>query len=201
MWDSLPACHGVLSRTVFFSVWSPPGPTESNRAVYADAGLRIMEACLVNVFGEAEVAVVHPHDLEAVVGERTEIIGIGGHDFLGINPPTSEFVEMVNTGPPYNRVKFFELMKKPVMREKIVVAGGKAAWQLADEINGLPGETTNDVIKSLLLLAGAKYITNALQKYVVPMKRGESPTDRTEVSKWLNSVIPDLKNFGMDEVR
>lgn len=70
-----------------------------------------MEACLVNVFGEAEVAVVHPHDLEAVVGERTELIGMGGHDYLGINPPTSEFVEMVNTGPPYNRVKFFELIR------------------------------------------------------------------------------------------
>ena len=124
---------GIIPDWFFFSVWSPPGPTNNNRAVYADAGLRIMEACLVNVFGEAEVAVVHPHDLEAVVGERTKIIGIGGHDYLGINPPTSEFVEMVNTGPPYNREKFFELMKKPVMREKIVVAGGKAAWQLADE--------------------------------------------------------------------
>ncbi|NQE52542.1 hypothetical protein C5S29_03035, partial [ANME-1 cluster archaeon GoMg3.2] len=70
-------------------------------------------------------------------------------------------------------------------------------WQLADEINGLPGETTDDVLKSLLLRAGAKYITNALQKYVGQMKRGESPTDRTEVSKWLNPDIPDLKNFEM----
>ncbi|NOR77019.1 MAG: hypothetical protein GQ523_00995 [Methanophagales archaeon] len=91
--------RGIIPDWFYFSVWSPPGPTKRNRAVYADAGLRIMEACLVNVFGEAEVAVVHPRDLEAVVGERTEIIGIGGHDFLGINPPTSEFVEMVNTGP------------------------------------------------------------------------------------------------------
>ena len=157
--------RGIIPDWFFFSVWSPPGPTESNRAVYADAGLRIMEACLVNVFGEAEVAVVHPHDLEAVVGERTEIIGMGGHDYLGINPPTSEFVEMVNTGPPYNRVKFFELMKKPVMREKIVVAGGKAAWQLADEINGLPSETTDDVIKSIELVADLK----GTRSLLVPM--------------------------------
>ncbi|NQE53763.1 hypothetical protein C5S29_09230 [ANME-1 cluster archaeon GoMg3.2] len=124
-----------------------------------------MEACLVNAFGEAEVAVVHPHDLEVVAGERTEIIGIGGHDFLGINPPTSEFVEMVNTGPPYNREKFFELMKKPVMREKIVVAGGKAAWQLADEINGLPSETTDDVIKSIELVVDLK----GTRSLLVPM--------------------------------
>jgi radical SAM superfamily enzyme YgiQ (UPF0313 family) len=108
-------------------------PRRNGRAVYADFGLRMVEASLAEAFGADEVAVVHPKDLEKVVSSRTAIIGITGHDFLGINPPTSEFVDLVNTGPPYNRVKFFELMRKPVMKEKIVVAGGKAAWQLADE--------------------------------------------------------------------
>ncbi len=125
--------RGIIPDWFFLNVWSPPTPSENGRARYADFGLRIVEACLAEVFGKDEVAVVHPRDLEHMVGSRTEIIGIGGHDFLGINPPTSEFVDMLNTGPPYNRVKFFELMQKPVMREKTVVAGGKAAWQLADE--------------------------------------------------------------------
>ncbi|MBN1761944.1 MAG: B12-binding domain-containing radical SAM protein [Methanomicrobia archaeon] len=93
----------------------------------------MVEASLAEAFGVHEVAVIHPKDLERVVGSRMEIIGISGHDFLGINPPTSEFVDLADTGPPYNRVKFFELMRKPVMKDKIVVAGGKAAWQLADE--------------------------------------------------------------------
>ena len=66
---------------------------------------------------------MHPHDLEAVVGERTEIIGMGGHDYLGINPPTSEFVEMVNTGPPYNRVKFFELINRRTFLVKKAISG------------------------------------------------------------------------------
>jgi len=125
--------QGIIPDWFYFNVFSPPVPRRNGRALYADFGLRIVESCLAEVFGEDEVAVVHPHDLERVVGSRTEIIGVSGHDFLGINPPTSEFVDMVNTGPPYNRVKFFELMRKPVMKEKIVVAGGKAAWQLADE--------------------------------------------------------------------
>ncbi|MHC1610250.1 MAG: B12-binding domain-containing radical SAM protein [Candidatus Methanospirareceae archaeon] len=125
--------QGIIPDWFYFNVWSPPVPRERGRAVYADFGLRIVESCLAEVFGRDEVAVVHPRDLDRVVGSRTEIIGVSGHDFLGINPPTSEFVDMVNTGPPYNRVKFFELMRKPVMKEKIVVAGGKAAWQLADE--------------------------------------------------------------------
>lgn len=125
--------QGVIPDWFYFNVFSPPVRRMNGRALYADFGLRMVEASLAEAFGEDEVAVVHPRDLERVVGSRTEIIGISGHDFLGINPPTSEFVDLINTGPPYNRVKFFELMRKPVMKEKVVVAGGKAAWQLADE--------------------------------------------------------------------
>jgi len=125
--------QGIIPDWSYFNVFSPPVPRKNGRALYADFGLRMVEASLAEAFGADEVAVVHPKDLEDVIGSRTEIIGVSGHDFLGINPPTSEFVDMVNIGPPYNRVKFFELMKKPIMKEKIVVAGGKAAWQLADE--------------------------------------------------------------------
>jgi radical SAM superfamily enzyme YgiQ (UPF0313 family) len=125
--------QGILPDWFYFRVWSPPVPRKKGRALYSDFGLRIIEASLVKEFGEDEVAIVHPRDLEKVVGSRTEIIAISGHDFLGINPPTSEFVDLLDCGPPYNRLKFFELMHKPVMKEKVVVAGGKAAWQLADE--------------------------------------------------------------------
>ena len=125
--------QGILPDWFFFRAWAPPVPRTNLRALYSDFGLRIVEASLAKEFGENEVAVVHPHDLEKVVGSRTEIVAISGHDFLGINPPTSEFADWADCGPPYNRVKFFELMQKPVMREKVVVAGGKAAWQLADE--------------------------------------------------------------------
>ena len=125
--------QGVFPEWFFFRVFSPPVPRKNGRALYSDFGLRLVEASLTKEFGEDEVAVVHPYDLERVVGNRTEIIAISGHDFLGINPPTSEFVDLIDTGPPYNRLKFFELMMKPVMKDKVVVAGGKAAWQLADE--------------------------------------------------------------------
>lgn len=125
--------RGILPDWFFFRVWAPPVPRTNLRALYSDFGLRIVEASLAKEFGEDEVAVVHPHDLEKAVGSSTEIIAISGHDFLGINPPTSEVVDLVNRGPPYNRVKFFELMQKPLMKERVVVAGGKAAWQLADE--------------------------------------------------------------------
>jgi radical SAM superfamily enzyme YgiQ (UPF0313 family) len=129
--------QGILPDWLYFLVFAPPVPRKDGRAVYADFGLRMVEASLLESgFSEEEVAVVHPKDLGRMVGDETGIVGIGGHDHLGINPPTSEFVDLTRTGPPYNRVKFLELMRK--LRElrgsfdfKVVV-GGKSAWQLAD---------------------------------------------------------------------
>lgn len=46
-------------------------------------------------------------------------------------------------------------------------------------------------IKSWLLSAAAKRMANVLKKYVNKMKKGEPPTERREVSKWLN---PDISN-------
>ena len=77
------------------------------------------------------MAVVHPRDLSRVAGRDTRIVSISGHDFLGINPPTSTFTDFVRSGPPYNRMKFLELMHHPVMSRVTTVAGGKSAWQLA----------------------------------------------------------------------
>lgn len=125
--------RGILPDWLYFWVFAPPVPRKDGRAVYADFGLRMVEASLLeNGFSEEEVAVVHPKDLEKVVGDETEIVAIGGHDHLGINPPTSEFVDLVQTGPPYNRVKFLELVRKPILRDVKVIVGGKSAWQLAD---------------------------------------------------------------------
>ncbi|HWQ19033.1 MAG TPA: radical SAM protein [Methanotrichaceae archaeon] len=125
--------RGILPGWLYFMTFAPPVPRMNGRAMYSDFGLRIIEASLLaDGFGEDEVAVVHPRDLRMMVGDDTEIIGITGHDFLGINPPTSTFVDVIRTGPPYNRVKFLELLRKPVMRKATVVVGGKGAWEVAD---------------------------------------------------------------------
>ncbi len=125
--------QGLLPDWLYFRMFAPPVPREDGRAVYADFGLRMVEASLLeNGFSEEEVAVVYPRDLEKMVGDETEIVAIGGHDHLGINPPTSEFVDIVQSGPPYNRMKFLELVRKPILRDVKVVVGGKSAWQLAD---------------------------------------------------------------------
>jgi radical SAM superfamily enzyme YgiQ (UPF0313 family) len=93
----------------------------------------IESSLLTHGFTEDEVAVVHPRDLSTIVGKETGVISVSGHDLLGINPPTSTFVDLVRTGPPLNRVNFLRLMRHPAMKEATVVVGGKAAWQVAHE--------------------------------------------------------------------
>ena len=125
--------RGILPDWFYFRLLAPPVPRKNGRAVYADFGLRMVEASLIEAgFSAEEVAVVHPRDLEKMVGEETEIVAISGHDLLGLNPPTSEFADLVRTGPPYNRSKFLELIRKPILMDVKVVVGGKSAWQLAD---------------------------------------------------------------------
>jgi len=124
---------GLIPEWLYFRFIAPPVPRKNGRALQSDFGLRIVEAVLKREFGGDAVAIVHPKDLERVAGEETKVIAITGHDYLGLNPPTSEFADLCPKGDPLNRKKFLELMSKEIMKEKIVVAGGKAAWQLADE--------------------------------------------------------------------
>jgi radical SAM superfamily enzyme YgiQ (UPF0313 family) len=125
------APSGIMPDWMFFHAFGPPVPRKHGRALFADGGVRSIEAALLSHgFTEDEVAVVHPRDLSRMAGDETRIVSISGHDFLGINPPTSTFSDFVRTGPPYNRMKFFALMEHPVMRKVTTVAGGKSAWQL-----------------------------------------------------------------------
>ncbi|HZD43667.1 MAG TPA: radical SAM protein, partial [Methanomicrobiales archaeon] len=126
------APRGILPDWFFFFAFAPPVVRKNGRAVFSDLGLRTIEAALIrDGFSEEEVAVVHPLDFKKMIGDETRIVAIGAHDPLGINPPTSTFVDIARTGPPYNRVKFLELMKNPYLSNLTTIVGGKGAWQVS----------------------------------------------------------------------
>src|SRR5512137_2900120 len=124
---------GIIPDWLFFPIFAPPVRRVNGRAIYSDFGLRMIEAALLDDgFEREEVAVVHPRDLKRVVGAETQICGISGHDLLGINPPTSTFVDFTRRGPPFNRMKFYELLDDQYLDNLKVVVGGKGAWQVAN---------------------------------------------------------------------
>ena len=75
---------GILPDWIYFNAFAPPVPRKDGRAVFSDYGLRILEASLIgDGFDMAEVAVIHPRDLDGMIGPDTRIVGIGAHDPLG----------------------------------------------------------------------------------------------------------------------
>ncbi len=194
MFTGFTACipSGVLPDWMYFKAFSPPVPRENGEAKYSDHGLRIIESVLTeNGFDSEEVAVVHPKDIEDVAGENTEVIGIGGHDILGVNPPTSEFVDLAQTGPPYGRIKFLELLDKEVVQDNKIVVGGKSAWQVAEE------RIMEDLGIDHVLLGEAEYEAPEMFKNLVKGKdvpkvvEGESP-DVEDIPNIKNGTIHGL---------
>ncbi|MFB3888039.1 MAG: radical SAM protein [Candidatus Bathyarchaeia archaeon] len=111
-------------------------PVERNgdgRAKVAPYGLRKVEAILLeNGFSEADVAVVHPADLDKFVGPATKAVGISSMDPTGMGYVSKTYSSLIGGGEPMNAVEFKALAKHPATRthRPKVIVGGFGAWQL-----------------------------------------------------------------------
>ena len=120
---------GFVRKTLY-----PPVPRNSDgTARYAPYGLRKVEAMLLkNGFSEDEVAVVHPEDLEQVVGSGTRIVGISSMDPTGMGYVSKTYSSIMGGGEPMNAIEFQKLVDHPSIKRfkpKLVV-GGFGSWQL-----------------------------------------------------------------------
>ncbi len=119
-----------LRRTLY-----PPAPRNNGKCTsrYAPYGLRKIEAILLNNgFSESDVAVIHPRDLDAVVGPETKVVGISSMDPTGMAYVSKTYSSIVGGGEPMNAIEFRKLVQHRSIRRykpKIIV-GGFGAWQL-----------------------------------------------------------------------
>lgn len=103
------------------------------RAKYAPYGLRKVEAVLLrNGFDEAEIAVVHPSNLDAFVGVNTKVVGISTMDPMGMGYVSKTYSSLVGGGEPMNSIEFRNLMKHKSLQthKPTIIVGGAGAWQL-----------------------------------------------------------------------
>jgi radical SAM superfamily enzyme YgiQ (UPF0313 family) len=111
-------------------------PVERNvdgTAKFAPYGLRKVESVLLeNGFSRADVAVVHPEDLEDFVGSDTKVVGISSMDPTGMAYVSKTYSSLIGGGEPMNAVEFHQLLAHKSLRKfkpKLVV-GGFGSWQL-----------------------------------------------------------------------
>lgn len=106
---------------------------EDGSAKYAPYGMRKIESLLVGEFGEENVVVVHPWDLERFVGPKTKVIGISSMDPAGIGFVSRTYTSIVGFGgEPLAAAEFRELIQKPLLRRwgAKIILGGSGAWQI-----------------------------------------------------------------------
>ncbi|MCS7120551.1 MAG: radical SAM protein [Nitrososphaerota archaeon] len=161
---------GLVPDKVYFSVFCPPIDVNDDGSVtVAPCGTRKVEATLLeHGFAREDVIVAHPDHLEKVIGSRTKVLGLTENDPLGIGPATTTFTAIFG-GQAYNRIKFMEILKNPVVkkfRPKIIV-GGPGAWQLEDE------ETRRELGVDCVVIGEGEKVVPSLFKEAV--EGGELP--------------------------
>jgi radical SAM superfamily enzyme YgiQ (UPF0313 family) len=124
----------IVPRAFLRRFFYPPVPTNGNgTARYAPYGMRKIEAVLMGEFGEENVAVVHPKDLDRVVGPRTKAIGISCMEPAGTGFVSRTYTSLVGIGGAALAVaEFRDLVRNPLLRRwgAKVILGGSGAWQV-----------------------------------------------------------------------
>lgn len=129
---TLPAKYGRIMGTD----WSTEVETNPDgTAKYVPHGLRVIEALLARRFGEENVAVCHPGQLDVFVGAETRAVGVHAHNPLGITFATDVYAGFYGSGcEPINAAEFRRLITHPAIARhrshlKLIV-GGPGAWQI-----------------------------------------------------------------------
>ena len=125
---------GIIPKRLLRKWWYPPVPNNGDgTAKYAPYGTRKIEAVLIKEFGAENVAVVHPNDLQKVVGPNTKVIGITSMEPAGTGFVSRTYTSFVGFGgEPVAAAEFRELVEKPILRKwgAKIVLGGSGAWQI-----------------------------------------------------------------------
>jgi len=125
---------GIIPKRLLRKYWYPPVSNNGNgTAKYAPYGLRKIEAALIKEFGAGNVRVVHPNNLQRVVGPKTKVIGITSMEPAGTGFVSRTYTSFVGFGgEPIAAAEFRELVEKPILRKwgAKTILGGPGAWQI-----------------------------------------------------------------------
>lgn len=175
--------RAMLPDWIFRKFFCPPVPAlEDGSAAIAPCGMRKVEAALLDAgFSREEVMVAHPDHLDRAIGPETEVVGITHDDPMG-KIAFREIEEIIGRGPPFNRSKFMELIRHPLIKEHRprIVLGGNGAWEVMGEDVGVDhiylGEGESDFPEICRKIIRGEAVPSVIRGTAVP---GEQiPTNR-----------------------
>lgn len=124
----------LLPESVYQRMFFPMMPVDENGYPReAPYGMRKIEASLLDAGFDARI--VHPGHLDRYMPGPAKVMLISGHDYFGLNPPSSTFSGVMKK-EPLNSVNFKRMLTQPHVLEARrqgmkLIAGGPCAWQIS----------------------------------------------------------------------
>ncbi|MGA7922383.1 MAG: radical SAM protein [Thermoplasmata archaeon] len=99
----------------------------------APYGMRKIEASLMDAGFDARI--IHPGYLHLYMPGTAKVMMFSGHDYFGLNPPSSTFAGVMRQ-EPLNSVNFKRMLRQPHVQKAReegmkLIAGGPCAWQIS----------------------------------------------------------------------
>ncbi len=124
----------ILPEAVYKRLFFPEMKVDENGfPEQAPYGMRKIEASLMDAGFDARI--VHPGHLDKYMPGEAKVMMISGHDYFGLNPPSSTFGGVMRK-ETLNCTNFKRMMTQPHVLEARrrgmkMIAGGPCAWQIS----------------------------------------------------------------------
>ena len=115
--------------------WKEVKRFDDGSAKYAPAGLRVIERVMEKEFGEDNVAVCYPDDLDQFVGTETRVVAVSTHNPLGVTFAAGVYTSIFGSSKQpinshYAGLMFERIKSNPYRSGFKVIVGGSGGWQI-----------------------------------------------------------------------
>jgi radical SAM superfamily enzyme YgiQ (UPF0313 family) len=126
--------EGILNRK--YPAWRRLEYNGDGSARYMPAGLRVLEAMLLQHFPSQDVVACYPADLNRFIGPATRVVAISTHNPLGVTFAAGVYTSIFGESKQpinahYARQLFDQVKAHPCRASFKVVVGGSGGWQIA----------------------------------------------------------------------
>jgi radical SAM superfamily enzyme YgiQ (UPF0313 family) len=132
---SLPSwLEGVLNKK--YPQWRDLEYNDDGSARYMPAGIRVLEAALLDSFPREEVVACYPGNIHKFLGPRTRAVAVSTHNPLGVTFAAGVYASVFGSSRQtinshYARELFSSIRKSPWRDRFKVIVGGPGSWQIA----------------------------------------------------------------------
>src|SRR4029079_558046 len=124
---------GILDRK--YPNWMRVEHNDDGSARYMPAGLRVLEAALLQRYPDTDMVACFPEDVDKFIGPDTKVVAVSTHNPLGVTFATGVYASIFGESKqPINAhyaLQLFEKIKASPYRKNFqVIVGGSGGWQI-----------------------------------------------------------------------